>query len=148
MHGSFLTGLREAANMAQYAHARRSRIRIGRSPSENVHCYASLLKDLFREPDLEFGSFTVIFCQKNPNPKSSTILRMAFNESNKRSTDDSNPDQHSSKLLFQQLQSHFNHHHHQLYYMYSLLSKQEALELREVRGGSEIRLKFLCEKGS
>ncbi|KAK4776460.1 hypothetical protein SAY86_005148 [Trapa natans] len=68
MHGSFLTGLREAANMAQYAHARRSRIRIGRSPSKNVHCYASLLKDLFREPDLEFGSFTVIFCQKNPNP--------------------------------------------------------------------------------
>ncbi|KAK4799592.1 hypothetical protein SAY86_024957 [Trapa natans] len=144
MHGAFLTGLREAANMAQYAHARRSRIRIDRNPSKNAHSCASLLTDLFREPDLEFGSFAVIFCQKNPDPKSSAILRVTFNESNKRSKDDSNPNQHSNKLLFQQLQSHFNQQ--QQLHIYTLLSKQQALELREVRGGDEMRLNFLCEK--
>lgn len=144
MHGAFLSGLREAANMAQYAHARKSRIRIDRSPSKNAHSCASLLTDFFREPDLEFGSFAVIFCQKNPDPKSSAILRVTFNESNKKSKDGSKPDQHSNKLLFQQLQSHFNQQ--QQLHIYTLLSKQQALELREVRGGDEMRLNFLCEK--
>jgi len=30
--------------------------------------------------------------------------------------------------------------------VYTLLSKQHALELREVRGGDEIRMNYLCEK--
>ncbi|CBI31420.3 unnamed protein product, partial [Vitis vinifera] len=117
MHGAFLSGLREAANMAHYANARVIRIKIERSPSKNAHSCASLLADLFREPDLEFGSFAVIFGKKNSDPKSMVILR---------------------------LESHFNHQ--QQLHIYTLLSRQQALELREVRGGDDMRLNFLCEK--
>ncbi|GAV58939.1 Amino_oxidase domain-containing protein/SWIRM domain-containing protein [Cephalotus follicularis] len=145
MHGAFLSGLREAANMAHYATARASRRKVDRSPSKNAHSCASILADLFREPDLEFGSFSVIFCQKNADPKSLAVLRVAFNEPRKKSHEGSRPDQqHSNKLLFQQLQSHFNQQ--QQLHVYTLLSRQQVLELREVRGGDEMRLYYLCEK--
>ncbi|XP_021911135.1 protein FLOWERING LOCUS D, partial [Carica papaya] len=80
MHGAFLTGLREAANMANYANARASRMKIDRSPSKNAYSCASLLADLFRDPDLEFGSFSVIFSGKNGDTKSPAILRVMLNE--------------------------------------------------------------------
>ncbi|KAJ8766004.1 hypothetical protein K2173_020520 [Erythroxylum novogranatense] len=144
MHGAFLTGLREAANMANYASARALRLKAIRSPSKNAHTCASLLADLFREPDLEFGSFSVIFSRKNTDPKSTAILRVTLNEPRK-SKDSSRPEQqHSNKLLFRQLQSHFNQQ--QELHVYTLLSKQQALELGEVRGVDEMRLNYLCEK--
>ncbi|KAE8655413.1 Lysine-specific histone demethylase 1-like protein 3 [Hibiscus syriacus] len=144
MHGAFLTGLREAANMAQYAKARTAKKKVDKSPSNNAHSCASLLMDLFREPDLEFGSFSVIFGRKNADPKSPAILRITFNEPRKKNQEGSKTDQqHSNKVLFQQLQSHFNQQH-QLH-VYTLLSKQQAFELREVRGGDEMRLNYLCE---
>lgn len=145
MHGAFLSGLREAANMAHYANARALRMKVNRNPSKNAHSCASLLADLFREPDLEFGSFSVIFGQRNADPKSTAILRVTFNDPRKKSHEGSRPDQqHSNKLLFQQLQSHFNQQ--QQLHVYTLLSRQQALELREVRGGDEMRLNYLCEK--
>ncbi|PPR81951.1 hypothetical protein GOBAR_AA38765 [Gossypium barbadense] len=145
MHGAFLTGLREAANMAQYAKSRTAKKKINRSPSSNAHSYACALLDLFREPDLEFGSFSVIFCQKNANPKSPAILRVTISEPRKRNLESSKTDQqHSNKVLFQQLQSHFNQQ--QQLHVYTLLSKKQAFELREVRGGDEMRLNYLCEK--
>ncbi|KAH1055376.1 hypothetical protein J1N35_033441 [Gossypium stocksii] len=144
MHGAFLTGLREAANMAQYAKARTAKKKIDRSPSNNVHSCASLLMDLFREPDLEFGNFSVIFGRKNADPKSPAVLRITFSEPRKKNQEGSKTDQqHSNKVLFQQLQSHFNQQ--QQLHVYTLLSKQQALELREVRGGDEMRLNYLCE---
>ncbi|XP_015581123.2 protein FLOWERING LOCUS D [Ricinus communis] len=145
MHGAFLSGLREAANIAHYASARTLRMKISRSPSKNVYNYASLLTDFFREPDLEFGSFCVIFSRKDADPKSPAILRVTFNEPRKKSQEGCGPEQqHSNKLLFQQLQSHFNQQ--QQLHVYTLLSKQQAFELREVRGGDEMRLNYLCEK--
>ncbi|KAF5453411.1 hypothetical protein F2P56_028315 [Juglans regia] len=146
MHGAFLSGLREAANMAHYVNARTLRKKVDRSPSKNAHSCASVLADLFREPDLEFGSFSVIFDRKNADPKSTAILKVTFSEPRKKSHHDgSKPDQqHSKKLLFQQLQSHFNHQ--QQLHVYTLLSRQQVLELREVRGGDEMRLNYLCER--
>ncbi|XP_061986575.1 protein FLOWERING LOCUS D-like isoform X1 [Populus nigra] len=145
MHGAFLSGLREAANIAHYAGARALRVKVNQSPSNNAHACASLLADLFREPDIEFGSFSVIFGRNNPDLKSTAILRVTFNEPRKKSQESSRPDQHhSNKLLFQQLQSHFNQQ--QPLHVYTLLSKQQVLELREVRGGDEMRMNYLCEK--
>lgn len=145
MHGAFLSGLREAANMANYANARALRLKIDRGPSKNAHSCACLLADLFREPDLEFGSFSVIFGRKNADPKSTVILRVTFNDSQKKNHEGSNSDQqHTNKLLFQQLQSHFSQQ--QQLHVYTMLSRQQALELREVRGGDETRLNYLCEK--
>lgn len=145
MHGAFLSGLREAANMANYANARALRLKIDRGPSKNAHSCACLLADLFREPDLEFGSFSIIFGRKNADPKSTVILRVTFNDPQKKNHEGSNSDQqHTNKLLFQQLQSHFSQQ--QQLHVYTLLSRQQALELREVRGGDEMRLNYLCEK--
>ena len=110
-----------------------------------MHTCASLLADLFREPDLEFGSFSIIFGKGNAHPKSAAILSVTFTETQKKGDEGSKPDaQHSKTLLFQQLQSHFNEQ--QQIHMYALLSKQEALDLREVRGGDNNRLYHLTEK--
>lgn len=143
MHGAFLTGLREAANMSHYASNRAMRTKVQRNTLKNTHSCACLLADLFREPDLEFGSFSVIHCKKNCDPKSVAILRVTFGEPQKKN-EGSRPDQqHSSSLLVQQLQSHFNQQ--QEFHVYTLLSRQQALELMDVRGGDEMRLNYLCE---
>ncbi|GMG99435.1 hypothetical protein Nepgr_001275 [Nepenthes gracilis] len=145
MHGAFLSGLREAANMVQYANARALNLKVDRSPSKNAHSCASVLADLFREPDLEFGSFSIIFAKSDDDPKSTAILRVTFNEPRRKSHEGSKTDiQHSNKLLFQQLQSHFNQQ--QQIDIYTLLSREQAFELREVRGGDDMRLTYLCEK--
>ncbi|XP_061360449.1 protein FLOWERING LOCUS D [Gastrolobium bilobum] len=145
MHGAFLSGLREASNMAHYANIRSLRMKVDRTPS-NAHSCASLLADLFREPDIEFGSFSVIFARKNADPKSPAILRVTFSEPRKKCHEVAKQDQqqYSNKLLFQQLQSHFNQQ--QQLHVYTLLSRQQVLDLREVRGGDEMRLNYLCEK--
>ncbi|KAM7467235.1 hypothetical protein LguiB_014797 [Lonicera macranthoides] len=113
MHGAFLTGLREAAHMAHHA-------------------------NLFREPDLEFGIFSVNFDRKNIDPKSTAVLRVTFCGHRKKSHECPWPDQqqHSNKLLFQQLQSHFNQQ--QELHIYTLLFRQQAQELRKIRGDSVI----------
>ncbi|MQL90335.1 hypothetical protein Taro_022912, partial [Colocasia esculenta] len=142
MHGAFVSGLREAANMAHHANARALKLKVERSPSKNTQLCASLLADLFRDPDLEFGSFAVIFDRKtSSDPKSTVILRVTLGGARKKGSVDQ---QHSNKPLFQQLQSHYNQQ--QQLHVYSLLSRQQALELREVRGGDEMRLHHLCEK--
>ncbi|KAK8504321.1 hypothetical protein V6N13_062670 [Hibiscus sabdariffa] len=65
-----------------------------------------------------FGSFSVIFGQKIADPKSPAILRITCNEPRKKNQEGSKTDQqHSNK----------------------------ALELREVRGGDEMRLNYLCK---
>ncbi|XP_004250050.1 protein FLOWERINGUS D isoform X2 [Solanum lycopersicum] len=145
MHGAFLSGLREAANIVHHAKARTMSLKIEKKPSKSTHYYASVLDDLFREPDLEFGSFSIIFARKSSDLESPAILRVTFCGPQTRNHDGIRPGRHlSNKLLFQQLQSQFNNQHE--LHVYTLLSKQQALDLREVRGGNEMRLNFLSEK--
>ncbi|XP_047341038.1 protein FLOWERING LOCUS D [Impatiens glandulifera] len=145
MHGAFLSGLREAANILQHYSGKGSRVNVGKNTLKNAHSCASLLADLFREPDLEFGSFAVIFAQEDSDPKAAAFLRVTFGDTAKRNNEGSKSDQrHNNKLLFQQLQSHFNQQ--QEFHIYTMLSKEQALELREVRGGDEMRLHYLTEK--
>lgn len=145
MHGAFLSGLREAANILQHYSCKGSRVHAGKNTLKNAHSCASLLADLFREPDLEFGSFAVIFAQENSDPKAAAFLRVTFGDTRKRNNEGSKSEQrHNNKLLFQQLQSHFNQQ--QEFHIYTMLSKEQALELREVRGGDEMRMHYLTEK--
>lgn len=138
MHGALLSGFREAANIAHHARVRSLKLKVEKSPSQNVHTCASILADLFRQPDVEFGGFAVLFGRKNAD--SIAILRVTFGGHRKK------PDQqYSNKLLFEQLHSHFNQQ--QEFHVYTLLPKQQALELREVRGGDEARLNYLEKVG-
>ncbi|KAL3649636.1 hypothetical protein CASFOL_006039 [Castilleja foliolosa] len=137
MHGALLSGFREAANMSHFAKVRSLGSTVEKNPSQNAHTCASILADLFRQPDVEFGSFAVLYGRKNAN--SVAILKVTLGGNRKK------PDQqYSNKLLFEQLQSHFNQQ--QEFHIYTVISKQQALELREVRGGDESRLNYLCEK--
>ncbi|GER51255.1 lysine-specific histone demethylase 1 homolog 3 [Striga asiatica] len=136
MHGALLSGFREAANMAHYARIRSSGLTVEKNPSQNAHTCALILADLFRQPDFEFGSFAVLNGRKNAN--SMAILKVTFGGNRKK------PDQqYSNKLLFEQLQSHFNQQ--QEFHIYTLISRKQAHELREVRGGDEARFNYLCE---
>ncbi|XP_020260921.1 LOW QUALITY PROTEIN: lysine-specific histone demethylase 1 homolog 3-like [Asparagus officinalis] len=146
MHGAFLSGLREAANMAHHANARALQVKVERSLSKNTESCAAVLADLFREPDLEFGGFSVIFGRKTSDLKSTAILRVALGGVIKKNNNEGTKtdQQHSNKLLFQQLQSHYNQQ--QQLHVYTMLTRQQALDLREVRGGDEMRLNYLCEK--
>ncbi|KAF3615706.1 Lysine-specific histone demethylase 1 -like protein 3 [Capsicum annuum] len=145
MHGAFLSGLREAANIAHHAEVRAMGLKVEKKPSKSAHYYATVLDDLFREPDVEFGSFSIIFASKSSDPESPAILRVNFNVPQSRNHGGTRPDRHlSNKLLFQQLQSQFNNQHD--LHVYTLLSKQQALDLREVRGGDPMRLNFLSEE--
>ncbi|KAI7991460.1 Protein FLOWERING LOCUS D [Camellia lanceoleosa] len=78
MHGAFLSGLREVANMAYYATVKALKQKVEKSPSKNAHSCASLLADLFREPDFEFGSFSVIFGSNAADSPPTIVLRVTF----------------------------------------------------------------------
>ncbi|XP_066343640.1 lysine-specific histone demethylase 1 homolog 3-like [Miscanthus floridulus] len=146
MHGAFISGLREAANITLHANARAAKSKVDKSPSTNTQACAAILTDLFRQPDLEFGSFSVIFGGKASDPKSPAVLKVELGAARKKNATEGvkTEQNHSNKLLFQQLQSHFNQQ--QQLYVYTLLSRQQAMELREVRGGDDMRLHYLCEK--
>ncbi|XP_022641382.1 protein FLOWERING LOCUS D isoform X5 [Vigna radiata var. radiata] len=51
---------------------------------------------------------------------------------------------HHANIRTLKLQSHFNQQ--QQLHVYTLLTRQQVLDLREVRGGDEMRLNYLCEK--
>ncbi|GLJ06652.1 hypothetical protein SUGI_0044070 [Cryptomeria japonica] len=143
MHGAFLSGLREAANISNVANIRSMPSKVERGLSKDIQSYAALLADLFRHPDLEFGSFSVLFDPQSNDPKSTALLRVMVGGTRRKNSDNPKADQqHSNKLIFQQLQSHLS----QQLYLYTLITQQQALELREVRGGDEIRLRYLYEK--
>ncbi|GAB2268346.1 hypothetical protein Dimus_003311 [Dionaea muscipula] len=145
MHRAFLSGLREAANMAYFANVRSLNANNERSFSKDAHSCATLLADLFREPDLELGSYAVIFVKGEADPKSTAIVRITFSEPRSKSHDITNSGvQHSKKSLFQQLQSHFNQQ--QEMHVFTLLSREQAFQLREARGGDDMRLHYLAEK--
>ncbi|KAL8052070.1 hypothetical protein ABFX02_06G189500 [Erythranthe guttata] len=137
MHGALLSGFREAANMAHHARVRASRSNVEKSLTQDAHTCATILADLFRQPDVEFGSFAILFGRNNAG--SMAILRVTFGGHRQKQDQ-----QYSNKVLFEQLQSHFNQQ--QEFHIYTLLSKQQALDLREVRGGDESRLDYLCNK--
>ncbi|KAL9165678.1 hypothetical protein ABFS82_06G186700 [Erythranthe guttata] len=137
MHGALLSGFREAANMAHHARVRASRSNVEKSLTQDAHTCATILADLFRQPDVEFGSFAILFGRNNAG--SMAILRVTFGGHRQKQDQ-----QYSNKVLFEQLQSHFNQQ--QEFHIYTLLSKQQALDLREVRGGDEARLDYLCNK--
>jgi len=143
MHGAFLSGLREAANISKVYNSRSTTQKTDRGISKDSELSVALLTDLFREPDLAFGGFSVIFDPQSTDLNSMALLRIAVGGNGRKPTDDveSSGQQHSSDVIKQQGQMPLK----QLQ-LYSLLSRQQAIELSEVSGGDEDRLKYLCEK--
>ncbi|KAH7444424.1 hypothetical protein KP509_02G077800 [Ceratopteris richardii] len=144
MHGALLSGLREAGNIAAQA-THRSLVGKGeRAVPKDMQAYAILLADLFREPDLEFGSFAVLFDPRADEPKSHVLLRVLIGMGTRKKGNDNGLTDQSiipQRLAYQQLQIH----QQQQLHLYAMINRQQAIELMEIRGGDKMRLLYLCE---
>ncbi|XP_039114060.1 lysine-specific histone demethylase 1 homolog 1-like [Dioscorea cayenensis subsp. rotundata] len=112
MHGALLSGFREAANISRAA--KRSSIL---STTDRVDCREEQLDldDLYHNPDLSFGSFSVLYDPCSSGSDSISLLRVGIGE---RKT--------GSGLL----------------YLYALISKRHVMELHDI-DGDERRLSLL-----
>lgn len=75
MHGAFLSGMREAANILRVA-KRRSIVPPERSNSAALE--NGDIDRLFNAPDLTFGSFSVLFDPRSTDLESNAVLRIAL----------------------------------------------------------------------
>lgn len=143
MHGAFLSGLREAANISKVYNSRSMPQKTDKSLSKDSELSATLLNDLFREPDLAFGGFSILFDPQSTDLNSMALLKVAVGGNGRKTGDDagSSGQQHSSAPIKQ----HGQMPSKQLQ-LYCLLPRQQALELSEVSGGDEDRLRYLCQK--
>lgn len=85
MYGAFFSGFREVVNMVYYFSVRVLKLKIERSVSKNLYICVLYFVDFFREFDLEFGSFFVIFEKDNGDFKLVVIFRVIFIEFRKKS---------------------------------------------------------------
>ncbi|KAL2321214.1 hypothetical protein Fmac_030183 [Flemingia macrophylla] len=104
MHGAFLSGMREAANILRVA---KRRMPVESDTSKSVTLVNDDLNRLFEKPDLTFGSFSALFDPKLNDLDSSSLLRVKFR----------GVVMDSGSL-----------------YLYALLSKKRVIELSQLEG--------------
>ncbi|KAG4199965.1 hypothetical protein ERO13_A05G180500v2 [Gossypium hirsutum] len=104
MHGAFLSGMREAANMLRVAR-RRSLILSDKVNNDLEKC--DTLNKLFENPDLTFGSFSALFDPHSNDVGSHAFIRVKF---------------HGDKLNSSHL------------CLYGLITKKQAIQLSEMNG--------------
>ncbi|GLT94483.1 hypothetical protein SLE2022_122210 [Rubroshorea leprosula] len=75
MHGAFLSGMREAANIMRAA--KRRLLALGDKVSNNTEEGDSLNK-LFKTPDMTFGSFSILFDPRSQDLECHALLRVKF----------------------------------------------------------------------
>ncbi|GFY90978.1 LSD1-like 1 [Actinidia rufa] len=112
MHGAFLSGMREAANILRVANRRSS---VPAEKSNNVNGEYDDAGKLFETPDLNFGSFSVLFEPRSNDPESKSLLQV--------------------ELRVEKLDSGCLH-------LYCLIQRKQAIELNEVDGDVN-RMKLL-----
>ncbi|KAI3930797.1 hypothetical protein MKX01_037243 [Papaver californicum] len=118
MHGAFLSGLREAANILRVAD--RSSV-VPSEKTENVAPKKEEVREecddldvLFNTPDLLFGSFAILFDPRSGDLDSSALLRVGFG---------------GEKLISEPL------------FLYGLIPRKHVMELGEVDGdGNRVRM--------
>lgn len=116
MHGAFLSGMREAANILKAA---KKRSLLVDDNAENVSAKDSEdLKILFIKPDMKLGNLSVLFDPRSDDPESHSLLRVEF---------------HDEKMETGAL------------HLYGLLSRSQAVELSKVDGDVN-RLRMLSQK--
>ncbi|KAK4283436.1 hypothetical protein QN277_000386 [Acacia crassicarpa] len=104
MHGAFLSGMREAANILRVA---KRRLSVSVDKNKTVAEGNDDLNKLFKKPDLTFGSFSALFDPKTNDLDSSSLLRVKF----------------GGLLLESSCLS-----------LYAVVSKKRVVELSEIKG--------------
>ncbi|KAF7813573.1 lysine-specific histone demethylase 1-like protein 1 [Senna tora] len=114
MHGAFLSGMREAANILRVA-KRRFSLSVD-DKTKSIVEENDDLNTLFEKPDMAFGSFSALFDPRLMNDlDSSSLLRVKFGGSVVESSS---------------------------FYLYALVSKKQVVELSQVEG-DENRIRML-----
>eukprot|EP00252_Welwitschia_mirabilis_P017874 TRINITY_DN3980_c0_g1_i1.p1 TRINITY_DN3980_c0_g1~~TRINITY_DN3980_c0_g1_i1.p1 ORF type:complete len:751 (-),score=160.25 TRINITY_DN3980_c0_g1_i1:386-2638(-) len=137
MHGAFLSGLREAAKISKVAENQQLN-REKRASKDN----AIILDNLFKEPDLQFGWFSVLFDPTSSDPTSNVLLRVLIEGPKPTASKDRICEVSSSSRNGRKYQAELT----EQLKLYAVMQRQEALALSEVEGGDETRLLCLCQK--
>lgn len=131
MHGALLSGYREASNMARVAFARLDPSKPARTEPRDLQTYSTVLADLFKDPDLKFGNFAVIFNQQVPDPSSLAILRVHMISPVK--CDKVSVEETTEIIVPEQL------------FLYTTVTREQAFDLSRLENDNE-RLQHLCVK--
>ncbi|KAL3818780.1 hypothetical protein ACJIZ3_004685 [Penstemon smallii] len=127
MHGAYLSGLREASHILRATRARQTNTR--KSIPKNIGHTIDILLDLFKKPDLVFDEFHCVFDPSSGDPKSVGLMQVTIGKSHNKSNGDDNGI--SSRQMFNPpLQ------------LYTIISREQALELQQVMGGFKNKLSF------
>ncbi|XP_057871785.1 lysine-specific histone demethylase 1 homolog 3-like [Cryptomeria japonica] len=139
LHGAFLSGLREAANISKHANMKPMTMTMytERRLLQDTESCADLLDDLFREPDLEFGKLSILFDPLSDGPQSIALLRVVVEGPRSEAINNiKSADCTSNKFISHQFQSQLN----KKLKLYTLVAQKHAFELREVSRGDATKL--------
>lgn len=139
MHGAYLSGLREAGNITSATIAKKISSTCECKIQKDLQLHSSTIEEIFKEPDLEFGSFSIIFDHKSNDPKSIALLRFQYGESKKQkeiSDIELELESKTNEILGPKQQFH----------LYTTITRQQAYELREIRKGDCGRLAYLYQR--
>ncbi|KAK7262722.1 hypothetical protein RJT34_30302 [Clitoria ternatea] len=128
MHGAFLSGLREASCIYHSGRGRQNYPRKGLV--KNIGPNNDILVDLFKRPDLEFGSFALVFDPCSESPQSMGLLQITFGDAEESYKELLSNYPSATKLPLQ---------------LYTIISLEQARQLQEVEGGDESRLSYLVK---
>ncbi|KAJ8532398.1 hypothetical protein K7X08_012321 [Anisodus acutangulus] len=133
MHGAYLSGLREASRISQSMKVRQNNPR--KTVLKNSGPSNDVLEELFKRPDLAFGEFLFVFDPFTYDSKSLGLMRVTFAKSNDELNTEMScgkeADIMSQHLLNPPLQ------------LYTVVSREQALELQLVKEGSDCTLSYL-----
>ncbi|KAK4342040.1 hypothetical protein RND71_037856 [Anisodus tanguticus] len=133
MHGAYLSGLREASRISQSMKVKQNNPR--KTVLKNIGPSNDVLEELFKRPDLAFGEFLFVFDPFTYDSKSLGLMRVTFAKSNDELNTEMScgkeADNMSQHLLNPPLQ------------LYTVVSREQALELQLVKEGSDCTLSYL-----
>ncbi|XAR68380.1 Spermine oxidase [Bertholletia excelsa] len=133
MHGAFLSGLREASRILRVTRIRQSNH--GKYMPKHVIASNDILDNLFKYPDLAFGSFLFVFDPQTEDAKSMGIMRVTLERSTSEFC--------SGHSLKKERANGCHPASNGPLQLYTILSCEQAKELQLVNGGDLNRLSYL-----
>jgi [histone H3]-N6,N6-dimethyl-L-lysine4 FAD-dependent demethylase len=128
MHGAFMSGLREASRIYHLTGVQQPCPK--KSMSKNTGPNSSILVNLFKRPNLQFGNFAFICDPLSDDPQSKAIMQFTFGgiEESYKEIRRRYPDTNALPLE-----------------VYTILSLEQMDQMQEITGGDENRLSYLTK---
>ncbi|CAJ2628556.1 unnamed protein product [Trifolium pratense] len=127
MHGAFMSGLREASRIYHLTRVQQAYPK--KALSKNIEQSTSILLNLFKRPDLEFGNFAFVFDLSSEDMQSKAILQLTFGGTEENYKDILTCYPNTTKLPLQ---------------LYTIISREQVHQMQEITG-DENRLSYLTK---